>query len=218
MKGNTRKERKKDERRTEIIRVAERLFYAKGFDNVTMDEIAEEVDLSKGTLYLHFKNKDSLFFAIVTKHHAQCLELLLERVKDRENGKEKLRAIIQWYVDIAKANPEYIEMASTYGPLIWSRMNTEDEVPMDENLLLYHEILNEAIAEGIKDGSIRDDLDPMMLGFYVSLISISVTSPLPAWKNGFELAGISFIEFLDNFSRFIVPSIERTPKQRSKNT
>lgn len=210
----TRKQRKKEQRRHDILNTAERLFYVKGFDKVTMDEIAEELDVSKGTLYLHFKNKDSLFFGIVAKHHAKCMELLIERLKTRESGGEKLRVIIQWYIDISKANPEYHEMAMTYGPLIWSRMDKEDEVPLDENLLRYNIILNEAILEGIEDGTIRNDLDPMMLGFYITLISISVTSPLPAWKKGFELAGITFEQFVDNFSRFIDPSIGGCPKKK----
>ena len=210
-----RKQRKKEQRRSEIIDTAERLFYAKGFDNVTMEEIAEEVDLSKGSLYLHFRNKDSLFLAIVARRHGEWVEILAGRLSDLETGGEKLRAIIRWYVDIARANPEYNEMATTYGPLIWSRMESGAEIPGTENVVRYNLLLSDAVRAGIEDGTIRDDLDPTVLGMYLTLISISVTSPLPAWKNGFGLAGVTFDQFLDSFSRFIEPSIDGSSQGRT---
>lgn len=207
MTASNRKERKKEERRKEIIRAAERLFYVKGFDKVTMDEIAREVDVSKGSLYLHFKNKNSLFFGIVAQMHKESMQLLEERLNPLTTGGEKIREICQWYIDIARANPEYTEMATTYGPRIWSQMDSEDEQSLAENAVRYNILLNAAISTGIEDGTIRDDLDPRILGFYVTFISMTVASPLPAWKKGIALSGVTFDQFLNNFTRFIEPSI-----------
>ena len=51
-----RKEREKERRRQQIIVAAKRVFSAKGFSKATMEDIAREVELSPGTLYIYFKN------------------------------------------------------------------------------------------------------------------------------------------------------------------
>jgi len=211
-----RKQREKEQRKNEIVNAAEKLFYAKGFDRVTMDEIADTVELSKGSLYVCFKNKDSLFFAIVDKQRRHFVDLLEEHLKTLTSGREKLRAIIREYVDFAKADPEFSDMASTYAPLLWSRMDSEDKAVLAKNLSRYHDLLNNAIHEGMEDGTIRDDLDPMLLSYYITLICMSVVYPLPPWKKTFAHAGISLDQFLDNFSRFIDPSIDGCPQKNTE--
>ncbi len=62
-----RKQREKEQRHEYILRAAERLFFSRSYDDVSMDEIATEAELSKATLYLYFKDKESLFFAVVNR-------------------------------------------------------------------------------------------------------------------------------------------------------
>lgn len=62
-----RKKREKERRRQQIMDAAKKLFAAKGFSRATIEEIATEAELSPGTLYLYFKNKDELFAALSIK-------------------------------------------------------------------------------------------------------------------------------------------------------
>ncbi|MCG8531110.1 MAG: TetR/AcrR family transcriptional regulator [Desulfovibrionales bacterium] len=55
-----RKQREKKKRRQTIIHAARTVFSAKGFNSATMEEIATQAELSPGTLYLYFKNKEEL--------------------------------------------------------------------------------------------------------------------------------------------------------------
>ncbi len=55
-----RKQREKAQRKKEIINAARKIFSNKGFNSATMEEIAIEAELSPGTLYLYFKNKEEL--------------------------------------------------------------------------------------------------------------------------------------------------------------
>lgn len=202
-----RKQRDKELRRTGIVDAAEKLFYKKGFDNVTMDEIADAVEFSKGSLYVYFKNKDSLFFAIVARVHRDYFRQFKERLDENASGGKQIRTMIRHLVEYTKDHQDYNDMACTIGPMIWSRMDTEYEQVVAENSLNYNLWLNDAINKGMADGSIRNDLNPALFGFYISLISISVVSPSPLWKKGFELAGVGYDEFVDNFLTFIEPSI-----------
>jgi len=61
------KEQEKEQRRNYILDAAEKLFFTGSYDEVSMDDIAKEVELNKATLYLYFKNKESLFFAVVLR-------------------------------------------------------------------------------------------------------------------------------------------------------
>jgi len=58
-------QRRKDERPNEILAAALGLFVRKGFVSTTMDDIAKKAGVSKGTVYLYFPSKDSLFKNIV---------------------------------------------------------------------------------------------------------------------------------------------------------
>jgi AcrR family transcriptional regulator len=59
-----RKEREKERRRQQIIVAAKRVFSDKGFNKTTMEDIAKEAELSPGTLYLYFKNKEELYASL----------------------------------------------------------------------------------------------------------------------------------------------------------
>jgi len=59
-----RKEREKERRRQQIIVAAKRVFSDKGFNKATMEDIAKEAELSPGTLYLYFKNKEELYASL----------------------------------------------------------------------------------------------------------------------------------------------------------
>ena len=59
-----RKERERERRRQQIIVAAKRVFSEKGFNRATMEDIAHEAELSPGTLYLYFKNKDELYASL----------------------------------------------------------------------------------------------------------------------------------------------------------
>lgn len=60
-----RKERERVARRREILAAARKVFAAKGYERATLDEIAEEAQFAKGTLYNYFDSKETLFREIV---------------------------------------------------------------------------------------------------------------------------------------------------------
>jgi len=85
-----RKEREKERRRQQIIVAAKRIFSAKGFNKATMEDIAKEAELSPGTIYLYFKNKDELY-ASLSIRILQHLNIRLEHVKNQNNINDEQR-------------------------------------------------------------------------------------------------------------------------------
>jgi len=77
MSSALRREKAKQQRRDDILSAAERLFRSKGYESTTMVDIANEVDLSPGTIYLYFPNKEVLHAAV----SLQILHSLLKNIE-----------------------------------------------------------------------------------------------------------------------------------------
>ncbi|MFH1980695.1 MAG: TetR/AcrR family transcriptional regulator [Pseudomonadota bacterium] len=100
-----RKEREKERRRQQIIVAAKRVFSEKGFNKATMEDIAHEAELSPGTLYLYFKNKEELY-ASLSLRILQYLHIRVEHVnKEYLNPEQKLDALIEAMYDVYAFDP-----------------------------------------------------------------------------------------------------------------
>jgi len=157
-----RREREKEQRRNDIIDAAERIFFSKGHENATMDDVAEEAELSKGTLYLYFKNKEELYLAIHLRGNKILHELFVKAVESEKTGLEKTKAIGRAYVDFFNKYPDYFNAMIYYESHM---IDFKDQDSVAALCLLEGkatlETLIDAIVTGIKDGSIRSDIDPI---------------------------------------------------------
>lgn len=61
-----------EERRNEILDVADALFVQKGFDGTSTNDILEKVGIARGTLYYHFKSKEDIMDALIDRY-SNCL-------------------------------------------------------------------------------------------------------------------------------------------------
>lgn len=79
MSVSQRKQREKQARREHILDAAAGLFAEKGFEAATMAQIARRAELAPGTLYIYFKSKDELYFALLEPqllaHHQRNLQI-----------------------------------------------------------------------------------------------------------------------------------------------
>jgi AcrR family transcriptional regulator len=73
------------ENRNRIVRAAIECFSIAGFDKTRMDDIAERAELSKGTLYLYFRNKEELFYAICQNSIVDLNEQMSKLFKRKED-------------------------------------------------------------------------------------------------------------------------------------
>lgn len=84
----------------EICRVAARVFYEKGYDGASMQDIAQAVGLTKAGLYHHVSSKDMLLFEIMNYGMDILDEEVLAKVKDIQDPREKLRRTILGHIDL----------------------------------------------------------------------------------------------------------------------
>ena len=101
-----RKEREKERRRQQIIVAAKRVFSEKGFNKATMEDIAKEAELSPGTLYLYFKNKEELY-ASLSLRILQFLHIRVAHVNKEQSLSpvQKLDALMEAMYDVYDFDP-----------------------------------------------------------------------------------------------------------------
>jgi AcrR family transcriptional regulator len=89
-----RKQHRLEENKKFILKAAERIFVQKGYSLATMDEIAEEAQFSKVTLYRYFKSKSELFFEIINKSFDEMHQKMTKISLEKMSAEEKLRDLI----------------------------------------------------------------------------------------------------------------------------
>jgi AcrR family transcriptional regulator len=104
-----RKERDRQEMRRLILETARRMFLEEGFEKVTIRRIADAIEYSVGTLYLYFRDKDEILYAL----HCEGFEELYhrqQRVLAIADPLERLRAHIHIYLSFAFEQPETYDL------------------------------------------------------------------------------------------------------------
>jgi len=99
----SRREREKLSRRNEILQSARKVFAEKGYDNATVDDVATNAELSKGTIYLYFQNKADLFMSTLEMGMEQFSLIIQESIS--ENKDDPISGIM----DIVQRQLSYCE-------------------------------------------------------------------------------------------------------------
>jgi len=104
-----RKERQKEELKAKILSAARVLFIERGYEETSIRTIAERIEYSPTTIYLHFKDKDDIFFALHTEGFV-LLNQYLRALQNVSDPFERLKAISKAYISFALENPEYYDL------------------------------------------------------------------------------------------------------------
>ncbi len=103
-----RKERDRRHMKTRILDAAMKLFRERGYDHVSMRTIAAEIEYSPATLYLHFKDKDDILFALHTRGFDELYkrQQATDRIRD---PLKRLRKHGEAYLAFALEHPVYYD-------------------------------------------------------------------------------------------------------------
>ncbi|NLV27203.1 MAG: TetR/AcrR family transcriptional regulator [Methanomicrobiales archaeon] len=211
-----RRQREKEKRRTEILDAAERLFFSRSYEAVVMDEIAREVELNKATIYLYFKNKEALYASIVLRGIKILKEKYTECMEKEVFGIVKVTLMGQAYYQFAQEYPDYLRMIHFYGSERFSKENPYT-AEIGKGYGTCRLILQDAIQEGIEDGTIRSDLDPFLTSMYLMISFMNILSMEQKWKLVIEAEGFRFEQFTNEFFRFITPALAPVKDEGNMN-
>lgn len=92
----------------EILEAARKIFARKGFDNATVDEIAEAAGVAKGTVYLYFQSKRDIYLEALRRGLAAVIEETSRDMDAAPTAADKIRAFIATRVRYAEENRDFV--------------------------------------------------------------------------------------------------------------
>jgi len=187
--------REKEARRVSILNAAEEVFFEKGFENATMDEVADRAELSKGLLYVYYSNKDDLAHAVAHRGLSIMIEMFEEAVSSKELGIDQISDIGAAYVHFARTYPDYFGLIAH----LEARPSCDETEHMLKCEHCGHraiELTAQAVAKGVHDGSIREELDPMTtaVSLYAQTRGVILVALGQSNKHKFEIATDELVE------------------------
>lgn len=118
MSALSRRRKHKEELRRLILDAAREIFVRQGYESFSMRKLAEKIEYSPGSVYLHFKNKEELFECLVDESFARLLKTLsaLRNGKKLQDPVEELKKGLRAYVEFGLRNPNDYRFAFMLRP------------------------------------------------------------------------------------------------------
>jgi AcrR family transcriptional regulator len=208
-----RQEKEREFKKKDIIDAAEKVFFAKGFNNATMDDVAREAEFSKRTVYVYFRSKDQLYFEIMFRGFRLLNGLYEKAVETAPDvaGMEKLKLIGRTFIHFNECFPQHFKAIMDYEN---KEMDFDTRDPYikecyeeGEKLLA---AMKTSLKEAIEMGEARAEIDVVNASLFMWSSIMGVLS-LTKGKEKYLMKyhGRKSEELLDEALKFIIRSIEK---------
>ncbi|PKN20495.1 MAG: hypothetical protein CVU71_01510 [Deltaproteobacteria bacterium HGW-Deltaproteobacteria-6] len=200
-----RKNREKDQRIQTILEAAKKLFFSKGYQKTTMDDIALEAQISKPTVYQHFATKDELYSHLMLpflEEFGRQFETIEHKLSNRKylTGRDLVKNLFKIFVRSYEKAPDSLRVANTF----FQHRDLIDQLNPESRSILSNRgkydfeigrrIIDEAIAQGlfkkINGYALSDIIWAMFLGItqVMDMKAMKQTLPNKYLKNTLTIA------------------------------
>jgi len=161
-----------EERKNELLDIAQQLFFAKGYDLTSVETIIKQVGVSKGTFYYYFKSKEDLLDKLVERLSKKIVFELKSMVEKEDlNALEKLN---QAFEIIRNLKMENIDLIKTVMHFYYEEKNLLFRHKINTNSIKlfvpeFIKIINQGIKEKSFDTLFPDEAARLILGLAVDL-------------------------------------------------
>lgn len=160
----------KRNRRTEIMRAAEKLFTSRQFHEITLDDVARQARVGKGTIYRHFENKDDLFFQTAMQGFDELCGLLTEKVSQEAPFAEQLLSACKQISGFFRSRRHLFRMMQSEEVRIHGFHGRMPERWMEQRKNLISAVAG-IVRTGASEGEIRSDIPAETLaGFLLGML------------------------------------------------
>jgi AcrR family transcriptional regulator len=154
--GGERKPR--EERWAELIEVATQVFYEKGYDGASLQDIADRLGMLKGSLYYYIQSKEELLFDVISTVHQEGLAVIRARAEVAGDPLQRLENVIVGHVEHTCRN--LVPTAVFLHELSALPPERRQEVLGSEHA--YQGVFRDLIELAQQEGLVRADLDPRL--------------------------------------------------------
>lgn len=182
-------------RRAEIMDAAMLLFMEKGYANTTTQDIVDKVNISRGLLYYHFKNKEDILYCLVERYSEKLLRDIHVIVNDDDKTAiEKIRDFIDaTIISTDNVSAEGTELQKTVDLEENRYMLDKLSHKLIEKLTIYFErIINQGISEKVFFVKYPSETAEFLMTAYVFVsnnigIKTSKKEPVKDYLNAFKI-------------------------------
>lgn len=141
-------------KREKILRAALALFGRFGYKKTSVDDIANQSDMAKGTVYLYFKNKEDIFIKVIEDIGQSYQEMVTQKFAAAKNPVEKLNSYMHAVISFHVNRIQIVEIS--YERHVEIEKLTNERTPigdalrkiLGENQALVESILQEGVDSG----------------------------------------------------------------------
>ena len=150
-------------RRAEVLDAAARVFHEKGYNATTIQDIADEVGILKGSVYYYITSKEDVLFEVLEEAHEAAINTVLRAVETDADPLEKIRAFI---ATLARFNAEnQVRMGVFLHD--FTALSEPRRVQIVRARDRYDRLLRNLISDGQREGLIRADVDAKLAALAV---------------------------------------------------
>lgn len=206
-----RRQREQELRRDDIVDAAEKLFFAQGYENVNMNDIAKEAEMARGTLYQYFKNKEDIYASIALRAAHMINERFKKLLSQDLTGIDKVRWVCRFYYDF------YVEYPGYYNAYYHSQMFEIDDSKTLKELQKIRKTSFKwavnSIRDGIEDGTLRDDIDPVVTALYLLSTSNNINNISQVTQMYLDEYGLTRDDLFNQTLDISIRAIENTDEK-----
>lgn len=144
-------------RRESLLAAARRVFGARGFDAATVDAIAAEAQVAKGTVYLYFPSKEAIYEAAFDAGLDQLIRHTAERLRAAAGPREAIRAFVEVRLEYFQDQPDFFRMYMVHVSRQIAGCAPSGGRP--DMMAQQTRALRELFARAVRAGTLRD-VDP----------------------------------------------------------
>lgn len=169
------RDKHKEEFRREILDAARELFVEEGYEAFSMRKLAQKIDFSPTTIYLYFKDKDALLYAICEELGEQCLSQFRKIQNQNADPVKKLREALLFHIKVGTSNPNHYKVLFFTHPGLYGSQSEfmERSSMARDSYLAFKDIVKECIDS---KHFIKTDPEVIAQSFFVATHGLIVMS------------------------------------------
>lgn len=142
-----------------ILQSAKKVFEKYGYQKTSIDDIAKEAMIGKGTIYYYFNSKEDIYLAILKKLSNEITSVIDSKIEETSDIKEKLRLFFIEPFEHFKSHQEILLIAWTEeSPVFLKKINEFKDINHAVFKKRLYQILNEAKEQNVLRGDLIDKI------------------------------------------------------------
>jgi AcrR family transcriptional regulator len=139
-----------------ILDSAEKLFVEKGYNNTSINDIAEDADFSRTSVYQYFTNKEEIYLQILERYTELLIERVTEATANAPTAPEKIRAFLEEIRTLIKIKPKFFTLYFIERHQVEPRLSAELRARLNAKRKMLENVFRDFYQQGIEKGEVRN--------------------------------------------------------------